>query len=103
MANGGYCPSGRFFEAAACGTPIISDWFEGIDQFFTPGEEIFIVYDSWDVMHTLSYPEGELQYVANRARERTLTCHTGLRRAQQFISYVEKAKSKYARSSMGAA
>jgi spore maturation protein CgeB len=103
MASRGYCPSGRFFEAAACGTPIISDWFEGLDQFFTPGEEIFIVYDAWDVMHTLSYPEGELRNVASRARERTLASHTGLRRAQQFISYVEKAKYKYARSSMGAA
>ena len=42
MAACGYCPSGRFFEAAACGTPIVSDWFEGLDTFFRPGEEILI-------------------------------------------------------------
>ena len=33
----GYCPSGRLFEAAACGTAIVSDDWEGLDTFFTPG------------------------------------------------------------------
>ena len=92
MAKGGYCPSGRFFEAAACGTPIISDWFEGLDSFFTPGEEIFVVQDSWEVIHTLGYPEDDLRRVARRARERTLAAHSGGRRAQQLIGYLEKAR-----------
>ncbi len=43
MARMGYAPSGRLFEAAACGTPIVSDWWEGFDQFFEPGKEIFSV------------------------------------------------------------
>src|SRR5690606_15867122 len=33
MAAWGYCPAGRLFEAAACGTPIVSDWWEGLDAF----------------------------------------------------------------------
>jgi spore maturation protein CgeB len=94
MAKGGYCPSGRFFEAAACGTPILSDWFEGLDRFFTPGEEIFVVNDSWDVIHTLGYPETELRRIARRARERTLAAHSGKRRAQQLIEYIEDVKSR---------
>jgi spore maturation protein CgeB len=89
MARGGYCPSGRFFEAAACGTPIISDWFEGLDSFFTPGEEIFVVRDSWEVIHTLGYPDTDLRRVARRARERTLAAHSGTRRAQQLLTYLE--------------
>src|SRR3954468_14896805 len=36
MAEMGYCPSGRLFEAAACGTPILSDTWEGIENFFEP-------------------------------------------------------------------
>ena len=40
MAESGWCPSGRLFEAASCGTPIISDWWEGLDLFFTPAQEI---------------------------------------------------------------
>ncbi len=43
MAAMGYCPSGRLFEAAACGTAVMSDNWEGLDTFFTPGEEIMIV------------------------------------------------------------
>ena len=100
MARAGYCPSGRFFEAAACGTPIITDWFEGLDQFFTPGEEIFVVQDSWEVIHTLSYPEDALRRVARRARERTLAVHSGRKRAQQLISYLERINRKSAQPSL---
>ena len=41
----GYCPSGRLFEAAACGAPILSDWWEGLEAFFEPGEEILVAHD----------------------------------------------------------
>src|SRR5262249_7885726 len=34
MAESGYCPSGRLFEAAACATPIASDAWPGLDHFF---------------------------------------------------------------------
>ncbi|MGE0527382.1 MAG: glycosyltransferase, partial [Bdellovibrionales bacterium] len=42
MAHNGYCPSGRLFEAAACGAPILSDYWEGLDLFFEPGREILV-------------------------------------------------------------
>ncbi len=32
MAESGWCPSGRLFEAAACAAPILSDWWEGLDR-----------------------------------------------------------------------
>jgi spore maturation protein CgeB len=100
MVRGGYCPSGRFFEAAACGTPIISDWFEGLDHFFIPGEEIFVVHDSWEVTHTLRYPDEALRQVARRAQERTLAAHSGRRRAQQLIGYLEDANRKATQTSL---
>jgi spore maturation protein CgeB len=93
MAAYGYCPSGRFFEAAACGTPVISDWFEGIDTFFTDGEEIFIVRNAEHVAATLRLPSAELQRVGERARERTLAEHTGAVRAQQLVTAAESAHS----------
>ena len=40
MAAAGWCPSGRLFEAAACGVPVLSDTWEGLEAFFTPGQEI---------------------------------------------------------------
>ena len=45
MARMGWCPSGRLFEAAACGAPILSDWWEGLDAFFEPGREILVARD----------------------------------------------------------
>ena len=93
MARTGYCPSGRFFEAAACGTPIISDWFEGLDHFFTPGEEILLANDTKDVVRALATPESRAEKIAERARERTLYEHTGERRAQELLAYLEETFS----------
>lgn len=91
MARGGYCPSGRLFEAAACGTPIVSDWFEGLDHFFVPGEEILVVRDSNDVSSALDASAEMLARLAKRARERTLAENSGQRRAMELISYLEDA------------
>jgi spore maturation protein CgeB len=91
MAACGYCPSGRFFEAAACGTPIVSDWFEGLDTFFRPGEEILIVSSTEDVLQALDLDDGILARMSAQARERTLDEHTGEHRARQMLNYFEEA------------
>lgn len=88
MAQNGYCPSGRFFEAAACGTPILTDAWEGLDQFFAEGEEILIVENQYDVLSALSRDARELERMAERARERTLDEHTGEQRAELLLSYL---------------
>lgn len=84
MASMGYCPSGRLFEAAACGTPILSDWWEGLDRFFEPGSEILIARTTQEAMAALERPLGELAKIAKRARERTLAEHTAERRVREF-------------------
>ncbi len=94
MARCGYCPSGRFFEAAACGTPIISDWFEGLDAFFRPGKEIAVVSEPQQVLSVLEMPEYERTTMARRARERTLAEHTGDQRAAQLLGYLQEATSR---------
>jgi spore maturation protein CgeB len=88
MAEMGWCPSGRLFEAAACGAPILSDWWEGLDSFFEPGEEILVARSAEDVVGALSLAEGELHRVAARARERVLAEHTAERRAQELEALV---------------
>jgi len=92
MARGGYCPSGRFFEAAACGTPILSDWFEGLDSFFRHGEEIYVVNSAEEVLRALQSTDEELARVAARARARTLAEHTGNARAAELVRYLEEAR-----------
>ncbi|HYH01392.1 MAG TPA: glycosyltransferase [Terriglobales bacterium] len=92
MARGGYCPSGRFFEAAACGTTIITDWFEGLDTFFHPEEELIVVSHAEQVKAALEMTDAELHRVALRAKERTLTEHTGDARAEELSRYMEEAR-----------
>jgi len=89
MAQNGYSPSGRFFEAAACGTPIITDWWNGLDSFFTSGEELLVVKSAEDVISALGRSDDELSGMAARARERTLTEHTAENRADELLSYIE--------------
>jgi spore maturation protein CgeB len=91
-ARGGYCPSGRFFEAAACGAPILTDWFEGLDTFFSPGEEVFVVGSAEEVMAAIRCPEDETSRMAERARLRTLQEHTGSCRARQLLDHLHEGR-----------
>jgi spore maturation protein CgeB len=84
MAALGWCPSGRLFEAAACGTPIVSDWWEGLDEFFMPEGEIIVVQTTEDVMAALERTDAELSRIGTAARERVLTGHTAAHRAAEL-------------------
>ena len=97
MARYGYCPSGRFFEAAACGTPIVSDRWPGLDAFFEPGEELFLVAGTADVLDALGCSDSVLAQMAASARRRTLDEHTGDHRAEELVAYCEEARSLAAR------
>jgi spore maturation protein CgeB len=85
----GWCPSGRLFEAAACGSPIVSDNWEGLDRFFVPGREIAIARDTPDVLAALEMGDADLAQQAKAARERTLAEHTSMHRARQLLSLLE--------------
>ena len=93
MARSGWCPSGRFFEAAACGTPMISDWWQGLDEFFDLESDLRVVSTADDVEEALNLPDSELGALAEHARERTLEEHSGRRRAEELLQYFEEARS----------
>jgi spore maturation protein CgeB len=84
MVTFGWCPSGRLFEAAACGTPIVSDWWEGLDEFFSPGREIIVVRTTDDVLAALERSDSDLARLGAAARERVFACHTAGRRAAEL-------------------
>jgi spore maturation protein CgeB len=84
MAETGFCPSGRLFEAAACGAPILSDSWAGLDQFFEPGSEILVASSTAEAIAALQRPDDELREIAARARRRTLAEHTSERRAAEL-------------------
>ncbi len=93
MARYGYCPSGRFFEAAACGTPLVTDEWEGLESFFVPSEELFLARSTDDVLRALDASDEELARMAWRARERTLGEHTGDDRACELLQYFDEARA----------
>jgi spore maturation protein CgeB len=93
MAEYGYCPSGRLFEAAACGTPILSDWWEGLELFFTPEKEILRVESSDDVLRALALSDRELRSIGEAARERALQQHTAANRIAELESICEAVLS----------
>jgi spore maturation protein CgeB len=91
MAEMGWCPSGRLFEASACGVPILSDAWEGLDAFLTPGEEILVARTTEEAMEAVSLPRERLERIARAARERTLAEHTSERRAIDLEAALEEA------------
>lgn len=91
MARMGWCPSGRLFEAAACGVPIVSDNWPGIGDFFAPNEEILLARDCEDVLTALDRSPEELARIAARARARVLAQHTSAHRAAQLETILSKA------------
>ena len=84
MAEMGHCPSGRLFEAAACRTAIVSDWWEGLDEFFTPGEELIIARNMADSIAALELSDAEIQRIARAGYEKALARHTATHRAQEL-------------------
>lgn len=92
MAEMGYCPSGRLFEAAACGAPVLSDHWEGLDEFFRPGAEILVARNTGEAVAALELDDAELRRVAWAARERTLDEHTSDVRAKDLENILEQAR-----------
>ncbi len=92
MVLAGYSPSVRLFEAAACGIPIVSDNWPGLDTFFEPQQEILLPASAADVARYLTgYDEASLRRIGEQARERVLAEHTSAQRALQFEEAVERA------------
>lgn len=94
MAAMGYCPSGRLFEAAACGTAVLSDWWTGLDSFFEPGEEMIIARSGAESIAAIQRNRAELEKIGSRAAERALDCHTADIRAQRFLELMEDPRDE---------
>ena len=89
MIQAGYSPSVRLFEAAACATPIISDWWDGLDTLFRPNEEIFIAHSPEDSLRFLKETsEEERREIGRKSRARVLSQHTARHRAIELESCI---------------
>jgi spore maturation protein CgeB len=93
MVRAGYSPSVRLFEAAACGTPVISDEWPGLAELFTPGEEILIAKTTDDVLRFLQNTENA-RAIGQNARARVLAEHTATHRAGELIELIESVRAR---------
>jgi spore maturation protein CgeB len=92
MVRAGFSPSVRLFEAAACGTPILTDAWPGLETIFEPDSEILVVNTAADVLCILQdLPENMARAIANRARERVLAEHTAEHRAAELERIIAEA------------
>ena len=91
MVRAGHAPSVRLFEAAACGTPVISDRWDGLGDLLAEGEEILIADSAADVRRFLDLPDDRRAAIGGAARRRVLADHTGDRRAAELIQHLEDA------------
>ena len=91
MIRAGHSPSVRLFEAAACGVPIISDYWEGIETIFEPGKEILIARTNSQVLdYYNNISEEERKQIGENARQKVLKHHTARARAKELETYVRE-------------
>jgi spore maturation protein CgeB len=106
MIQAGYSPSVRLFEAAACGVPILTDQWPGLETIFRLHSEILPVLNPADVTSYLQMPADKRLEIGERARRHTLRFHTAAVRAEEFETFVLESlkrvsySNKRARSAM---
>ncbi len=94
MIRAGHSPSVRLFEAAACGCPIISDRWNGIDALFEPGREIVLANDTRTVLDVLRHTsDAARQAQADAARRRVLAHHTADHRAAELEAFLADVRT----------
>ena len=95
MANVGFSPPTRVFEAAGAGACLITDAWAGIDSFFEPGKEILVANSAEEIVALLrnTTPE-QVCEVGDAMRRRALRDHTYAQRADQVSEILEHAVTR---------
>lgn len=95
MVRAGHSPSVRLFEATACGTPVISDAWPGLDTLFVPGKELLVAADADAALAALDLPEARRRAIAQAGRQRTLRQHTAAHRARELEMALREAATAH--------
>jgi spore maturation protein CgeB len=80
----GWSPSVRLFEAASCGTPIISDPWRGLTDLLPDGQALVVAETPAQVLAALDLPDSRARAIGQAARQRVLAAHTGRARAREL-------------------
>lgn len=92
MAAAGFSPPTRVFEAAGCGSCVLTDTWQGIETFFTPHHEILLASSAADIVDHLRQTTVErAQAIGQAARARVLREHTYTARATELDRLLARA------------
>jgi spore maturation protein CgeB len=87
MAATGYSPPTRVFEAAGCGSCLVTDAWAGIETFFVPEHEILVAATADDIVrHLRTVSPTAAAAIGSRARARVLRDHAYTARAADLES-----------------
>ena len=85
MADYGYSPATRVFEAAGAAACIITDYWQGIEDFLVPGTEILVASGGDEVSDFLrNVTFEEALKIGRAAKKKVLADHTYSKRAMQL-------------------
>jgi spore maturation protein CgeB len=91
MADVGFSPATRVFEAAGAGACLITDAWEGVELFLQPGEEVLVARDGQDVAeHLERLTPDRARAIGEAARQRILGEHTYSRRAAEADALIRE-------------
>ena len=99
MIAAGWSPSVRLFEAAACGVPMVSDRWAGLEQLFPPGRAIVLADTAADVIAALQRPDAAT--IGDAARAVVLARHTAQHRAAELETLLDEATAAPRRRAAG--
>jgi spore maturation protein CgeB len=92
MARYGFSPATRVFEAAGAGACLVTDAWEGIEQFLEPGEEVLVAASGEEVAgHVRSLTAARAKAIGEAARRRVCAQHTYAHRAAELQLVLEGA------------
>lgn len=95
MANVGFSPPTRVFEAAGAGACLITDAWMGIDTFFEPGKEILVANSAEEIVFLLRNTRASQAHEIGEAmRRRALRDHTYAQRAEQVSQLLKHAATR---------
>jgi spore maturation protein CgeB len=97
MANVGFSPATRVFEAAGAAACLITDAWEGIEQFLIPDQEVLVARDGQDVAdHLAALTPEKAQAIGEAARTRVLAEHTYDLRGEQVDALLREHRVRQA-------
>lgn len=98
MARNGFSPATRVFEAAGAAACLITDAWEGLEQFLEPGREVLAARDGAEVAALLDeLTPARARTIGEAARRRAVAEHTYDRRARLVESLLEGADAEETR------